>query len=280
MEHDRLTDEELNDLFARLFPVGFSGKDVLDEVAPRGWAASPLLACFHPDIGQVWREAVRMHRNVERLTRKRGPHRPEPTLEDIRKEYKERPVEPEREIRELVGMCLWDVFSDNHAVVAADGRAVDTGSFRGTGGFIADRLNAELGHDDYDYMDFYMGTIWISERADLTPVYEMVFRRLRRAGCDWHYSFPRLGLVDMRPLRDAAKMDRGAAEWAGYSPSRSFAEAQHREEEDGQIEKLQRELDDVYRREVEAARKQPPPPTVQAYRAVFGHDPHGWPPRV
>jgi hypothetical protein len=28
-------------------------------------------------------------------------------------------------------------------------------------------------------MRFYMETIWISRRADLTPVYAMIFRRLK-----------------------------------------------------------------------------------------------------
>jgi len=280
MERERLTDKELNGLFVLLFPAGFAGADVLDEVAPEGWAASPLLACFHPGIEQLWHEAVRMHRNVERLTRKRGPHRAEPTLDDIRKEYKESPVDPERELRELVGMCLWDVFSDNHDVVTADDRAVDIGSFRGAGSFIASWLNAEVVDERYSYMDFYMGTIWINDRADLTPVYVMIFRRLKREGCNWRYVFPRLGLVDMRPLRDALEQDTGAPEWADYSPSKSFAKDQRRREEDAELEELQAELDEAYRRDVEAAHKRPPPPTVAAYRTVFGSNPHGWPPGV
>lgn len=32
----------------------------------------------------------------------------------------------------LLGLCLWDVFSDNHDVIAADGRVVHLGSFRGS----------------------------------------------------------------------------------------------------------------------------------------------------
>ena len=33
-------------VFDRLFPQGFVGDDVLDEIAPEGWARSPLAAAF------------------------------------------------------------------------------------------------------------------------------------------------------------------------------------------------------------------------------------------
>jgi hypothetical protein len=33
----RLTDAELPALFDRLFPHGFAGPDVLEEIAPDGW---------------------------------------------------------------------------------------------------------------------------------------------------------------------------------------------------------------------------------------------------
>ena len=78
----------------------------------------------------------------------------------------------------MVGRALWDVFSDNHDVIAPDGREVHLGSFRAAGDFIADLLNDEVGSRQYGYMDFYMGTIWINDRADLTPVYAMIFPRL------------------------------------------------------------------------------------------------------
>ena len=64
------------------------------------------------------------------------------------------------------------------------------------GGFIADELNRQIGESRYDYLDFYMGTIWLSQRADLTPVYEMIFRRLKERMFDWHYRFAELGLIE------------------------------------------------------------------------------------
>lgn len=125
---------------------------------------------------------------------------------------------------EWVAACLWDVFSDNHDVIAPDGRLADIGSFRGAAGFLAAFLNAKLGTSRYGYLDFYMGTLWKSPDADPSPVYRMIFRRLQREGCAWHY------------------------------------------------------CDEPRHEQLIAAHQGPLPPTVQAYRDIYGHSPQGWPP--
>jgi hypothetical protein len=166
-------------------------------------------------------------------------------------------VDRSREVAELVGRCLWDIFSDNHEVIGPDGRPVDLGSFRGSGGFIADRLNEQTASGRYDYLDFYMGTIWASDRADLTPVYRMIFRRLAAQGCDWTYRFPRLYALafdnlDELPLGERLERERQRAE-------------------------LRQTLEEGHREALEAAKDRPPPATVEAYRHVYGHPPNGWP---
>ena len=96
-----------------------------------------------------------MHENLNELRAARSgsqgddlaepPEAAPPTLDDIRNQHARRPVQPERELTELVGMCLWDVLSDNHEVRGPDGRLVDLGSFRAAAGFLAEMLNRELG---------------------------------------------------------------------------------------------------------------------------------------
>lgn len=246
MNRTALNDQELHALFDRLFPNGLCGGDVRDEIAPGGWVSSPLLAGC-----RTGNERAGDARN-------------------------DRPVEPDREAGELVGACLWDIFSNNHDVLAPDGRQADIGSFRGAAGFLAEYLNAKLGEQRYDYMDFYMGTIWRPRDADPSPVYRMIFRRLKREECDWHYSFPRLGVVDLRPPDDDAHA--GAADWAAYSPSAAVEREQDRKEKDAALAELRETFAEWCRQDVAAARQRRPPATVQAYRAVFGHDPQGWPP--
>jgi hypothetical protein len=84
-----------------------------------------------------------------------GESSPEPTLEDVRNEYRSSPVEQDGVLTELVGLCLWDTFSDNHEVIAADGRLADIGSFRGAGAFTDEHLTRERnGCREGDYLRF------------------------------------------------------------------------------------------------------------------------------
>ena len=260
LDRERLTNDECVALFRRLFPRGVAGQDVLAEIAPGNWERSPLAAAFHPSVEQVHREALRFHRSAAHLMRRRPPPAspPEPTVDEIRRTWRDEPADADREVRDLVGRCLWDVFSDNHEVIAADGRAVDIGSFRGAGGFIADLLSAEPGTRGYDYVDFYMGTLWIAHRADLTPVFTAIFRRLVAQGCDWRYTFPQVYLVDFGDL-DALPLGE------------RLERERQRAEMDAMVEEGHREA-------LEVAKNRPPPSTVAAYRRVFGHWPRGWPP--
>ena len=273
------SDEQCVTEFARLFPPEFWRVTGMRELAPQGWERSPLRLAFHPTVEQVFQEALQFHRNLALLSRSREPARPEPTFADIEAEYRESKIDAERELRELLGRSLWDVFSDNHDVRTPDGRILDIGSFRGAGGFIADYLNDMLGETRYDYMDFYLGTIWLSGRTDLTPVYALIFHQLRRHGFDWVYCFPRLHLVDFRPLREMMAAS-SEPEWLNYSPEASWAQQRAEETRDGELAELQESLDAAHRQDVEEARRNPPPPTVSAYRAVYGQDPGGWPPAV
>lgn len=61
-------------------------------------------------------------------------------VEDVRREYEPSPVDEEEEVTELLGLCLWDTFSDNHDVIAADEPVADIGSFRDAGAFLDDYL--------------------------------------------------------------------------------------------------------------------------------------------
>jgi len=279
---NRLTDAELKGVFDRLFPSGVAGPDVLAEIAPEGWENSPLLACFHPSVQHVFKEQLQIHRNIEdmiRSRREREPNnpklapRPEPTLEELSAEWKETPVNMTKEVTELIGLCLWDVFSDNHEVIASDGRVVDIGSFRGSSAFLDMYLSGTTGSwDRGSSMRFYMGTIWISDRADLSPVYRMIFRRIKMLGADWEYHFPELGLVDLSPLREAL------AKPEDYSPSEAFAKEQEENERKTKLEKMRAELAEIHEKSRHEALDRPEPSTVQSYQEIYGRDPKGWPP--
>ncbi len=98
-----------------------------------------------------------------------------------------------------------------------------------------------------------MGSFLVSERADLTPAYEMIFCRLKERSLDWRYSFPKLHLIEL--------------------PSEKPDGAGSRE-----LEKIKAELEEGHRQAIENSKLELVPEIVLAYRNVWGRLPHGWPP--
>lgn len=282
-QNEGFTDAELHAFFDRLFPHGFAGADVLAELAPDGWERSPLLACFHPSVEQGYAESVRLHHHLESLRHTRHYHRgttpedrsprPVPTLEDVRKEHQPMPVKTDEELTELVGMCLWDIFSDNHEVIAADGRAIDIGSFRGASAFLDEHLTrGEDGWREGDYMRFYLGTIGLARRVDFTPVYAMILRRLRALGSDWVFHFPQLYMTELQPAEP-----RGGQP-ASYSVSESALAELKAQKRGAETARVRAEIEETNAQARDEALDREPPATVRAYRQVYGRDPRGWPP--
>lgn len=256
-------------------------QELLHAFTPEGWERSPLLRIFHPTPEQLRAEAERMRRNLAELwgrskpddTESRG-HEPQEPREPGEPEEPAAPrtVKPEREVVELLGCALWDVFSDNHTVVDAEGKAYDLGSFRASGGFIAEAINRRypgLGAR-YDYIDFYMGTALCADRADLRPVYRWIFTRLKEASCDWIYTFPRLYLVDLAGPGQDDDMLR-------HDPSEAVRAELEEADRAEKLEDLAEDLEHAHEEAVRSARHAPLPAIVAAYREVCGALPEGWP---
>lgn len=272
----RHTDEECTRLLDRFF---LPPEELLAVLAPEGWDESPLLRCYHPTPAQRREEAVAFRENLNRLARllprqrETAESRPNDAADEFRDdEIDSRPIDPEREAVDLVVRALWDVFSDNHTVFDEDG-AYDLGSFRGSAGFLAEEANARyrgLG-GRRDYLDVYMGTIWMNRRADLRPVYRWIFAGLRAAGCDWRYAFPRLYLLSFEHAPEPG-------DELSYDPGVALARKFQAAERERERHELQEKLDVGYNEAVEEARRRPPPAVVQAYHDVYGRWPRGWPP--
>lgn len=251
-------------------------EDVLEEFAPNGWQQSPFYNIKHPTPEQRYQEALEWY-DREPLFFEKETKQDEapPQLEDFPDDGNEEEVDPLEEMRHILGTCLWDVFSDNHEVIGPEGKAYDIGSFRGSGGFIAQFLNVQYPLErSYDYLDFYMGSGWVlQDRADLTPLYEWIFRRLKANECDWRYAFPRLMAIDVGGKNEEA--DSSAED---YDPSEAMANELAAKEREEEGRKLRQSLDDIYSKTVEDAKYKPPPATVQAYKSIYEKWPEGWPP--
>src|SRR5437762_4321972 len=267
-DRSRLSDAELRGFLNGLFPRGLAGPDVVAEVAPEGWDRSPLLGCFHPSVEQVFEEEKRgrresLHNEARRDVDPNADYvtAPRSKLREVRSQWEPQPVRPIDELGELMGLCLWDVFSDGHVVVAADGRAADFGPFAESSKFLDRYVGGEICSSGRKCFGFSWGTHTLAKRADLTSIFAMIFHRLRSAGGEWVY--------------------RGWAEFlvSHTRPHEWPAEPPHRMKPTSPEEDLRRraKVDAMVARAREWVLNRPTPVTVCGYQAAYKRDPRGWP---
>ena len=273
MEYKELPEDVCEALLVELFQ---SIPELLQTVAQDGFSNSPLALVFHPTPERLYKEYCQMSENFARLQRvrkKQEDRTPVESFEEFVKDLKSEPVEEHYEMVSIFGDCIWNIFSNNHTVFNENAESYDIGSWRGSGGFIADVINKlQLVSDQsFDYMDFYMGGILSHERADLTPVYEFIFKKLSAKNLDWEYSFPRMGLISFR--KDEDEKD----DIANYNPEEAVKKQLEKEQQQNEIEKLQQQFEDIYNSEYEEARSKKPSPEVMAYYNVYHRYPQGHP---
>jgi hypothetical protein len=239
-ESEWLNEQTSFDLLKRVFPRGLQSADLLSALCPEGWQNSSFKSLLEGASETDQQETAIAN------------------------------------LRHMVGLCLWDILSDNHDLILSDRRVVHLGSFRVAAGIISDFAAGERSigfRSGEDYLDFYMGTWAIKDRNALKPIYRYIFSRLRECGVDWKYSFPRLQVIRLEPQEDHT-----AENFESYDPSASFAAEQKEQAENEEYVRMREELEKLYQESIELARSKPPPETVQAYFEAFGRWPSGWPP--
>jgi len=208
-----------------------------------------------------------MSDNLQRITKK--PDDAEQRIEDFQ-QVDLSDVNPSGELLFVLGLVVWDIFSNNHEVFDDQGIVFDLGSFRGSAGEIAGFLNQYFPISDrrYDYMDFYMGTIWIRERADLSPLHRHVFSILKARRLDWRYSFPVLHAISFKqPEHDTNPEDYDPTEGALSELDVSETKA----------DRLNSQFEADARQRFEEEKYERPSRLVQSYFDVYGKWPDGHP---
>ena len=248
-----------------------SPTQILDLIAPEGWEHSPYKFIYHPTAQKVFEKSLQMHENMSSLFKKKGKEIEPPTLESIEKELseKEETIKPKEEFLDLLGSCLWCIFSNNHEVFDEKG-VYDIGSFRGSGRFIADFLNENYpSQTTFDYMDFYCADMRFDDADTSLPLFIYLFEKIKRAKCDWNYSFPRIGIVSFD------KEDKVPAP-ENYDPNKALEEELAKNQKKAEIQEFKDKLDEIYESEMEEAKYKAPPIIIRAYQTVFGKYPQGW----
>lgn len=273
MEYTELPEEICEALIIQLFQ---SIPELLRTVAPEGFSNSQFTLIFHPRPEQQYKEYCRMTENIaglQKAMKKLEDNKPVLSFEEFMKELQNEPVNEEYEIVSIFGDCLWNIFSNNHTIFNENAESYDLGSWRGSGGFIADVINKLqlVPGKSFDYMDFYMGNIFTKERADLTPFYKFIFKKLKAQRLDWEYSFPRMGLINLK------KHEKEKDPMENYDPSEAIKKQLEREQQQNEVNKLQQNFDEIYKSEYEDARYKKPLPEVMAYYNIYHHYPKGHP---
>ncbi len=268
MDQREKTDNQCFEMLRKIFS---DRNELLFKIAPNGWINSEFIKIFHPTGEQQYYEHKQLSEQINRLKSNSG-NLDIPDLNSFQQDSLEN-INVQEEFDYTLGLCVYDIFSNNHTVYDQDGIVFNLGSMRGSGLFMSNFFNLELDtlQKSYDYMDFYMGSIWVNKRADLSPFYEYIFSKLKLNYCDWQYEFPRLYTIAPQ------KIEENKGDHQTYHPNdavlEQIAEEQKEKENDAFLEMLDKQFEDDF----EDAKYKPLPPLVQAYKRIYGSLPEGHP---
>ena len=243
-------------------------------LVPRGWKASEFVYFFHPTSEQQLKAAQQMQERLDSLRKIKDQNAKvdEKTysLADFPADDLSQ-VDETTEFPRILGLAVYDIFSNNHTVLSATGKAFVLGTMRGSGRFLAEFFNMNLMEvgEPLDYLDFYMGTTLIEDRANLLPFHQYIFTKLKAQNCEWEYAFPRLYLF--KPAKGLTSDSP-----VNYDPVQAQLNTLKEQEEFSKMKAFQEELDALYEETRETAKYLPPPKIVQAYRTVYGKWPEGF----
>ena len=261
-----ITDIKINELLNKIFD---NSPSLLTSIAPKGWSQSEYANFLHPTAKQQYEESIRLTERLNKWTQEKNEVEP---LDNYKQDDLTNIPETE-EFQYVLGLSVYDIFSNNHEVYNLEDNLIyDLGSFRGSGRFIADFINNKYSNKKYEYLDFYMGTIWIRDRANLLPFYEFIFKIIKMKTCDWNYSFPRLFLLD---LSNEKSSDEENPEL--YSPEKSMNIELDMINKEKETLEFQKELDSSFEKEYDDAKYKPLVIIVQAYKNVYGKLPNDHP---
>ena len=243
---------------------------LLNRIAPQGWKQSVYFPFMHPVREEKTEDLEKKQAVIDLLNRLKAKGADFDTDIFERKDPNE--INEREDFFYLLGLTVYDIFSNNHSVIAEDGAEFSLGSMRGSGRFIADFINHnfKVGKTKYGYMDFYMGTEMRDDAVDLKPFYEYIFLKLKNLKCDWIYSFPRLHLVSFTKKEETVNSK-------DYDPQEAILKQLKEKEEAAKAEEFRNKFDEQFEKEFEAAKYKTLIHVVQAYKNVFQCLPQGHP---
>jgi len=181
-------------MFLKLFPNGLTSKEIFKALIPNGLKNSTFVLCYHPTDEIYYRQHIECTKNTSHLDvlcseKLNEPVKPKPILdyETVIKENKPTRIQTKLEMAQILGDCIWDVFSGNNEVFSNNGWIYHLGSWRGTGSFLSDYIK-KFDSLHFDYMNFYMGTQGMNvypKEVEFEKIYLYIFKLLKKNKLDW-----------------------------------------------------------------------------------------------
>jgi len=173
----------------------------------------------------------------------------------------------------LIGIAIWDIFSNNHDVVSADNKIFYIGSWRGSGSTISEVINHNFKtNESYGYLDFYMGSFYqIDDAVSLKEIYKAIFAHLKDTGCDWFYAYPRMYAIDLNQNKQESTQDNLL-----YDSNIALENEMKNKERKEKMKAFQDQLDDDFKKRKEKMKKEPLPDIIQAFKSIYNYLPTGW----
>ncbi len=264
------SDLEIKTLLDKIF---FDVENFLLQIASNGWKNSEYVNFLHPTAWQQYESSKIMSENINTFSKKNEPLIIEP-VENFKQDNLEEVNELE-ECIEILAHSVYHIFSNNHSVIDEDNIEYDLGSARGSGETIAEYLNDNYFKENpkYDYINFYLGSLWFKEYASWLAFYEHIFKILKANNCNWIYSFPRLYLHNF----DNPNEDISTAENLNYDATKALEKQFEENKKNEELDKFKNDLNKVFDNEFEDAKYKPLVEIVQAYKNIFGFLPVGHP---
>lgn len=248
-----------------------SPNEILAQLAPDGWKNSPYKLNLYPARKDDSEDVASLNEYIKSLMPKSDVGLEHSIFQDFMKEMEIKPkiTNPYEEFLDLFGAVLWCIFSNNHEVFDENEYVYDIGSFRGSGGFIADFLNKSYPSEtSFGYMDFYCADMRFDDDTAL-PLFVLIFEKLKAKNCNWRYSFPKISIISFDKPEEEISLEN-------YDPSKAIEEELAQKQKQVEVQKLRDELDEIYENEREDAKYEAPPLIIRAYQAVYGAFPDGW----
>jgi len=271
--------KEIEELLFHLFG---DMEKTLQLLSPEGWKNSPLYAVSHPSAAQQMKEELGFNHFTKLILDRMGESVEEdPNFGLTEDQFKElKPGSPtEHDLLCLLGTCITEIMADYCLVITTKRKFYYLGPMERASNYMARFLNRYYPIPDWEFkpFNFFHASGEAEGRADIMPIWTLLFQRLKERGLDWVYSLPKGDFSELiDEWRTAIKSyDPPPQDMDAYDPAHDMEMEMEREHVLKTIDYVEEVANEMLEKELEVYAYDPPF-MIRGYHAVFGDWPTGF----